>query len=189
VTWWAVVVVAGLFCWAFAEATIWPVMPDMALFLVVLFAPDIAFAALSAVAVGSAAGGFLGITLLRAGRSYPRPLTTARMEARTEYWLERGPVGLVYQLATAVPYKVFVAAAAVRGFRRSTWAALTILFRGARMALVAAFAVVADSTVRSLAPGDVAVAKLGVAVASSALFLIMWRLAYAVWSRPAKAHP
>ena len=52
-----------------------------------------------------------------------------------------------------------------------------------------AFAVVADSTVRSLAPGDVAVAKLGVAVASSALFLIMWRLAYAVWSRPAKAHP
>lgn len=186
-SWWVIPVAAGLFCWALAEATIWPVMPDLALFMVVLFAPDFALIALAAVSIGSAIGGSVGITLLRRGLIYPRPLTTARMEEATKRWLERGPGGLVFQLATAVPYKVFVVEAARRGFGRWTWAALTTLFRGARMALVTALALATDLAVRWFGSGGAVPEKLSIAAVAGVVFLVMWRIAYVFWSRPAQA--
>ena len=184
---WLLVLVIILFCWSVAEAMVWPVIPDAALAATVFFLPDLAPVALVAIVAGSASGGFIGITLLRAGRRYPLPMMTERMEARVERWLSKGPVGLIYQPPTAVPYKVFVVEAARRGFRRSTWAVLTVLFRGSRMALVAMAAIGAGSLVESLAPDAVVGTKGIVSAIAAVVFLAGWRFAYVMWNWPQTA--
>ena len=181
---WPVTVLVVLFFWSVAEAMLWPLIPDAALAATVFFAPDLAPVALPTVVLGSAIGGTIGITLLRSGRRYPLPMVTGRMEVRVKRWLEKGPVGLIYQPPTAVPYKAFVVEAARRNFSRSTWAALTVLFRGARMALVTLAAFGAARLAESIAPEEVIATKAVVAGVIAIIFLAGWRLAYVMWSRP-----
>ena len=185
--WWLLTLLAVLFLWAVAEVMMWPIIPDAALAATAFFLPEMAVPGLVGVVVGSAIGGAVGITLIRSGRSYPLPMVTARMEMRVERWLGKGPLGLMYQPPTAVPYKVFVVEAARRGFHRSTWAALTILFRGSRMAFVTLAAVGSGRLTESLAPDSVLTTKLVIAGIAAGVFLAGWRLAFVIWSRPQTA--
>lgn len=173
-----------LLLWALAEAFSWPIVPDAALAAAVFMFPAVAAWGTLAVVVGTAMGGAAAIVLYRRGHRWPLPVVTDRMRRRVSRWLDSGPRGLVYQSLTAVPYKVFVVDAARRDIAVATWALLTVVFRGPRMAAAAAVAALAAHGVeRTLPPGLLVSAKIVLLVVAIIVFLIGWRLAWRFWAR------
>jgi len=182
-----VIVLIGLFVWSFAEAFVWPVVPDAAMAVVAFLVPEWAIASVLALAVGSVVGGVLGVALGRAGRSWPLPMVTGRMQQLVAEWLDAGAFGLVYQPLTAVPYKAFVVEAAERPIGLAAWGWATALFRGARMTVIAAVAVGTAAMLNRWVPaGSLAVVRTAVVAGAIALFLIGWRFAFRSWQRREK---
>jgi hypothetical protein len=180
-----VAVLVLLFVWATAEAFAWPVVPDAALAVVAFMAPQLALPALGAVVMGTTLGGAIAISAWRRGVRWPLPMATDSMRTRVHRWLDNGPVGLIYQPLTAVPYKVFVVDAAWRDFSVGTWAALTAGFRGARMLAVTVISVFTATVVSNLAePDDVLGWKLAMLGAGTLIFLAGWRIVWVMWSKP-----
>lgn len=174
----------GLFAWAFAEAYVWPVVPDVALASAVLLVPDGTVWFAAATVTGSAVGGATAMTAYRRGLRWPLPLVTPRMRSKVATWLDRGAVGLMYQPLTTVPYKVFVVEGAVRGLDLAVWTSWTVVFRGARMSAVAVFAVLASGLVAATAPaGIVPTVRLAILGVGLVLFLMGWRGAWRFWAR------
>ena len=179
------VVLALLVLWAAAEAFAWPIVPDAALAVVVFLAPNLAVPALAAVVIGTTLGGAVAITVWRRGVRWPLPMATDSMRTRVNLWLDRGPVGLIYQPLTAVPYKLFVVDAAGRDFSVHTCAALTAAFRGARMLGVTVVSAITATLVSNLVTAESLVAwKLVMVGVGTAIFLTGWRMVWVMWSKP-----
>jgi len=173
-----------LLLWALAEAFSWPIVPDAALAAAVFMFPAVAAWGTLAVVIGTAIGGAAAIMLYRRGHRWPLPLVTDRMRRRVSHWLDSGPRGLVHQPLTAVPYKVFVVDAAPRDIGVASWALLTVVFRGPRMAAAAALATLAARGIeRIVPPGMLVSAKTVVLVLGTGVFLVGWRLAWRFWAR------
>jgi membrane protein YqaA with SNARE-associated domain len=188
--WWVAGIALGLFVWAFAEAYIWPVVPDAALASAVFLVPEGIEWFAGATVAGSAVGGATAMAAYRRGMRWPLPLVTPRMRSKVATWLDRGAVGLVYQPLTTVPYKVFVVEGAGRALGLAIWTLWTVVFRGARMSVVAVLAVLASGLVDVIAP--IASARLALLGVGLALFLMGWRAAWQFWARsedPESVHP
>ena len=177
-------VVLGLFVWAFAEAYVWPVVPDVALASAVFLIPDGAVWFVSATVTGSAVGGVAAMTTYRRGLRWRLPLVTQLMQSKAAGWLERGAIGLMYQPLTTVPYKVFVVEGAVRGVGLAAWTFWTVVFRGARMSVVAVLTVVASDLVGAIAPAEIApTARLVILGVGLVFFLLGFWATWQLWSR------
>ena len=182
--WWVTGIALGIFVWAFAEAYVWPVVPDVALASAAFLVPEGAAWFAAAAVVGSAVGGATAMTAYRQGLRWPLPLVTPRMRSKVATWLDRGAVGLVYQPLTTVPYKVFVVEGGGRCLGLAAWTLWTVVFRGARMSGVAVLAVVASGLVGAIAPaGIVANVRLALLGVGLVLFLMGWRAAWRFWAR------
>jgi hypothetical protein len=182
------VILSALFIWAMAEAFSWPVVPDAALAVFVFWVPELATPAAAVVIIGSAVGGALAIRLYRRGHRWPLPAVTDRMTERVAEWLDRGPIGLVHQPLSAVPYKVFVVDASGRDIGVTTWVMLTVAFRGPRIAATAAFAALGAHGIEQVVPGTIEWPAKAVALTAwLVVFAIGWRLAWSAWARDADA--
>lgn len=182
---WAIAAIAVvLVLWAFAEAFVWPVVPDIALAGAAFLVPDGAVVFAAAAVVGSTIGGVTAMTAYRSGWRWPLPFVTERMTEVVAEWMEKGSLGLVHQPLTAVPYKVFVVEGAQRGLPRTSWAWWTAVFRGARMAAVAFGAVVASEAVARLALTNLTGARIAMLAVGLVVFFVGWRVAWVMWSKP-----
>lgn len=182
-SWVILAATVALFIWSFAEAFAWPVVPDVALATAVFLAPGEAVVFVAATVVGSVAGGATAMRAYRFGRRWPLLLVSAAMEDRVAAWLNRGPVGLIHQPLTAVPYKAFVVEGARRGFGPSSWALWTGVFRGARMTTVAGVAALMSVAVDEIFPSATTSARLATLAIALALFGVGWWLAWKLWAR------
>ena len=90
----------------------------------------------------------------------------------------------MYQPLTTVPYKVFVVEGAVRGVGLAAWTLWTVVFRGARMSVVAVLTVVASDLVGAIAPAEIApTARLVILGVGLVLFLLGFWGTWQLWSR------
>lgn len=127
--------------WGFAEALLFPVIPDFAIAPLALAAPARALLlALYAVA-GSIAGGALaylvGASSLGPLVATHLPLVTDRMGAFARDALAAGPEGVLRQPLSGVPFKVFAYQAAGAGAGALSFLWFSLLARGARLVAVA----------------------------------------------------
>lgn len=129
---------AGMVVWSFAEALVWPIIPDASLALLVLARPRRWLVLTVSAVAGSVAGGAAGVIAGVRGLVWPLPLTTPRMATSVEGWLAGGADGLAHQPLSGVPYKVFVAEAPEAGVSVAQFIAGTLQYRAPRLVLVAA---------------------------------------------------
>ena len=126
------------FAWGFAEALLWPVIPDFAVAPLALASPaSFAWLAFGA-AAGSVAGGAVAYVLggLGVGAAH-LPLVTPRMAATAAGWLAAGPAGLLRQPLSGIPYKAFAYQAAAAGNSLPGFLGYTFIARGFRLLVVA----------------------------------------------------
>ena len=133
----------AMFAWAFAEALVWPIIPDASLAMLVLARPRRWFVLGMTAVAGSVAGGAAGVLAAAQGLSWPLPLTTPRMVTSVEGWLTAGADGLAHQPLSGVPYKVFVAEAPQAGISAWDFVVGTLQYRAPRLVAVAAITAVA----------------------------------------------
>ncbi len=188
-TWLLATCALMLFIWAFTEAFVWPVVPDVALASLAFLAPEGAWLFVGAAVGGSMAGGAAAMVAYRMGWRWPLPLVSDAMRARVEHWLERGPIGLVNQPLTAVPYKAFVVEGARRRLAVAPWVMWTGVFRGARMASVAVLAWIGSVLVGHVFAENAAQASVIILAIGLVVFVIGWRLAWRLWSGRESASP
>ncbi len=122
-----------IFVWAFAEAFMWPLIPDSALMALAFAAPAAIWRLWAMCAAGSVAGGVTGVLLGRIGLSWPLPLVTDRMRQATSGWMADGASSLIHQPFSGVPYKAFVSTAGSVDIEVVDWALWTAVTRGGRM--------------------------------------------------------
>ncbi|MFF5334999.1 lysophospholipid acyltransferase family protein [Streptomyces sp. NPDC013181] len=129
--------VALAFCWAFAEALSWPLMPELLLGAVCVAVPRAALRLSLGALAGSLAGGLLALHLAAAGVALPAPLTTDRMRAqvRAELAVE-GASAVRHQPWNGIPFKVYGAEAGRASVPAADWLAASAAARGARTVTV-----------------------------------------------------
>ncbi|MFE6763624.1 lysophospholipid acyltransferase family protein [Streptomyces sp. NPDC057689] len=121
------------FCWAFAEALSWPLMPELLLGAVCVAVPRAALRMSLGALAGSLAGGLLALHLAAAGVHLPAPLTTDRMraEVRAELVVE-GASAVRHQPWNGIPFKVYGAEAGRASVPAADWLAASAAARGSR---------------------------------------------------------
>ncbi|MFF3173757.1 lysophospholipid acyltransferase family protein [Streptomyces sp. NPDC057900] len=121
------------FCWAFAEALSWPLMPELLLGAVCVAVPRAALKMSLGALAGSLAGGLLALQLASAGVQLPAPLTTDRMRAEVRHELAlEGASAVRHQPWNGVPFKVYGAEAGRAGVPTLDWLAASAAARGSR---------------------------------------------------------
>ncbi|CAN5243144.1 hypothetical protein BH23ACT9_BH23ACT9_10310 [soil metagenome] len=124
--------------WAFAEATVWPLVPDLLLAGTVVAMPALALRLTVAATTASALGGGAALLLGRAGWEWPLLAVTPRMPIEASAAIAAdGAAGMLTQPLSGIPYKVFNAAAVHTDVDIAAWMGWTVLARGARMGAVA----------------------------------------------------
>jgi membrane protein YqaA with SNARE-associated domain len=134
---------ALIFTWAFAEATIWPLMPEALLVPLAVLQPLRAVAHLPSAIAGSACGGILNYTVTRnlKSSSFLRhiPLVRPSMIGQCQQWLAiEGTSGVRHQPTSMLPFKVFAAVAGEMKLPLLSFIAKATLVRAARFALATA---------------------------------------------------
>ena len=128
---------ALVFIWSFAEATVWPVMPDAAL-VPLAAARSAAWWRLVLVAtLGTLVGGLVSYLV---GRVRPAeallarlPLVRPAMARQARAWLAaEGAAGLRHQPLSGLPYKVFAVQTGALGLPLGPFLGWTLLARGSR---------------------------------------------------------
>lgn len=121
------------FCWAFAEALSWPLMPELLLGTVCVAVPRAALKMSLGALAGSLAGGLLALQLASAGVHLPAPLTTDRMRAEVRHELAlEGASAVRHQPWNGIPFKVYGAEAGHAGVPASDWLTASAAARGSR---------------------------------------------------------
>lgn len=144
-----------LFLWAVAEALVWPIVPDFALFPLLLVAPTRAAAMVSVTAAGSVVGG-LAAYVVGASAAGPSllaaaPLVSDQMVAAAAQMLrDDGALGLLGQPLSGIPYKVFALQAAGADVAVPGYIVMSVVARAGRFLVVALLAVLLSSILRPL---------------------------------------
>ncbi|MCM2411506.1 MULTISPECIES: lysophospholipid acyltransferase family protein [unclassified Streptomyces] len=121
------------FCWAFAEALSWPLMPELLLGAVCVAVPRAALKMSAGALAGSVAGGLLALQLASAGVQLPAPLTTDRMRAEVRRGLAlEGASAVRHQPWNGIPFKVYGAGAGHAGVPAADWLVASATARGSR---------------------------------------------------------
>jgi 1-acyl-sn-glycerol-3-phosphate acyltransferase len=122
------------FAWGFAEAVVWPLVPELFVALVALALPKSAPRLALAAAAGSLAGGLAAYAIGAAGLHPPAPLTTPRMHAVAAAQLDaEGAAALRHQPFSGIPYKVYAVRAGAGDVPVASFAAWTVAARGGRI--------------------------------------------------------
>ncbi len=131
---------AAVFLWAFAEATFFPLPPEILLVPLIVCAPDGWFPLVVASLAGSLAGGAVGFSFARLRPERARTLlvripgVAPGMVTKAERWIGRQGVGAVaFSAWTGVPYKIF---AVLSGAAEHAWVPFigaSVLARGLRV--------------------------------------------------------
>ncbi|MGH2775703.1 MAG: YqaA family protein [Actinomycetota bacterium] len=132
------------FMWGFLEGFLWPIIPEFVLVPLAFVAPRRSVVLVGSTLAGSVCGGMLAyvLSLTVAGpwmleRAW---LVTDPMRAAATSWLEQsGPLGLLHQPLSGVPYKVFGLQAGAH-MDPVSFAVVSSVVRGGRMAVVALIA-------------------------------------------------
>jgi len=134
----------GLFAVAFAEASFFPVPPDLLLIPLALLNPRLALWYAFVCTVASVAGGVFGHYLgSRAGRPLLNRLFSARSIERVDVLFSRyGGWAVGIAAFTPIPYKVFTIAAGAFGMDRAPVIIASVIGRGGRFFLEAALIMV-----------------------------------------------
>jgi membrane protein YqaA with SNARE-associated domain len=117
---------AGLvvcFVWAIAEATVWPVIPDVALFLLIIAVPQRAFKLALATATGSAIGGMMTVSVSALAPSVALamvlhvPLIHVRSIATVHQYLGSHSllIAFLHQPWSGIPFKLWAVLAVAGG--------------------------------------------------------------------------
>lgn len=170
--------------WAFAEATVWPLIPDLLLAGLVFAIPALAPRLVAVAAGASAIGGAMAVTLGRAGLGWPLPAVTSAMRQQAlDAISQEGARGLLAQPLSGVPYKAFNVAAAATDIDVAAWMGWTLTARGLRMAVVALVAGAAGRVLWSTRVPDGWAPRIHalVVLAGLILFVLGWTAVLLWW--------
>ncbi len=141
------------FCWALAEATVWPILPDFALGPLAAVRPSSWPSQVIGASLGTLIGGALTYCVgWRApGLVERQPLVTPRMRALVAGWFAaEGARGVLHQPLAGVPYKAFAREAGRRALPLGPFLAWTLVGRGARFVGVGAIGALVGTRARPL---------------------------------------
>jgi 1-acyl-sn-glycerol-3-phosphate acyltransferase len=125
--------------WAFAEAMVWPFVPEVALFPLLLAAPAAMFRLVPTAVLASMVGGLCMLTLGVLGSAPPAPLITERMRAEVAVQVAaEGAAAVRHQPLSGIPFKVYAAEAGRAGVDPLIFLTTAVEARGTRIALVGA---------------------------------------------------
>lgn len=125
------------FGWGFAEALVWPLVPELLVALVAVAAPRSGPRLAAVAAAGSLVGGMTAYALGAAGVHPPAPLTTPKMHAVAAARLDaEGSAALRHQPFSGIPYKVYAVRAGERRTGAASFALWTLVARGGRIVAV-----------------------------------------------------
>lgn len=131
--------VLAVTAWAFAEAIVWPLVPEVALFALLVAAPVAALWLVPTAVLASMAGGLCALTLGVLGVAPEPPLVTDRMRAEVTAQVEaEGADAVRHQPLSGIPFKVYAAEAGRAGADPLTFLTTAVEARGTRIALVGA---------------------------------------------------
>ncbi len=131
---WGVVAVAQ---WSFAEGLWWPLVPEVALFIVLLAAPQRWRVLIPVAVLANVAGGLATLILTGSGISTPQPLVTDQMRQTVSTQVREGGVAAVeHQPLAGIPFKVYAAEAGRVGLHPVEFARESLLVRGTRIAVL-----------------------------------------------------
>jgi membrane protein YqaA with SNARE-associated domain len=144
--------VPALFCLALAEASFFPLPPDILLIALALGAPDHALWYALVCTLGSTVGGMLGYGIGRVGgRPLLDRLVAKEKTRRIHEYFERYEAWAIGIAGfTPVPYKVFTISAGAFWINFPRFVVASVLSRGARFFLVAGLIMLFGDTVRDL---------------------------------------
>ncbi len=163
--------------WAAAEALSWPVIPELAVALLVLAVPRRAPRLAAAAMAGSTLGLLAAYGIAAAGVQLPQPATTPAMRTAVRASYDASPAFTATrgQAMSGIPGKVYAAEAGARGADRSDVLAGWLVGRGSRLLVVAALAAVAGSLLRGPLLAPAVVIGLSGFLAGWARVLAGWR--------------
>jgi 1-acyl-sn-glycerol-3-phosphate acyltransferase len=131
---WGPVVIA---VWAFLEAISWPLVPELALLVVLLAAPHLWRRLIPVAVVANLAGGLVAFALAGNGIAPPTPLTTVEMrELAGRQVAAEGAVALRHQPLSGIPFKAYAVEAGRAGVDPFAFAAEALRARGIRIAVI-----------------------------------------------------
>jgi 1-acyl-sn-glycerol-3-phosphate acyltransferase len=129
--------VAVVAAWAFGEAVVWPLVPELVLFALLLAAPRAALRLIPTAVLASMVGGLCTVALGAAGTVPPAPLVTDRMrDAVAVHVAGEGPAAVRHQPLSGIPFKVYAAEAGRAGVDPAAFLTTAVQVRGLRIALV-----------------------------------------------------
>ena len=99
-----------VFAWALAEATVWFIIPEFLLMLLIFMKIHRKFDLVKYDILGTIAGTLLGLLWRLSDSGFLRlPYIRPRMLEQVDIWFQQhGLLGLLYQPFSGVPYKVFI---------------------------------------------------------------------------------
>jgi membrane protein YqaA with SNARE-associated domain len=134
VSWLGVALVAA---WAFAEAVVWPLVPELVLFALVVAAPRAGLRLVPTAVLASMAGGLVTLAL---GAVAPHaPLVTDRMRVQVHAEVAaEGAAAVRHQPLSGIPFKVYAAEAGRAHVAPLPFLGAAVTHRGMRIAFVGA---------------------------------------------------
>lgn len=131
---WGIVAVAQ---WSFAEGLWWPLVPEVALFIVLLAAPKRWRLLIPVAVLANVAGGLATLILTGSGISTPQPLVTDEMrQTVTAQVRAEGVAAVEHQPLAGIPFKVYAAEAGRVGLDPVAFARESLVVRGTRIAVL-----------------------------------------------------
>ena len=131
--------VALVATWAFAEAVAWPLLPEMALFVLAVAAPRAGLRLVPTAVLASMAGGLCTLAMGASGAAAPAPLVTDRMRAEVAAQVRyEGAEAVRHQPLSGIPFKVYAAEAGRAGADPLHFVGTAVEVRGLRIAAVGA---------------------------------------------------
>ena len=165
---------AFVVAWAIGEAVVWPLVPELAVFALVLAAPRAGLRLVPAAVLASMAGGLLTLGLAAHGAAPDAPLVTDRMreQVRVQTAAE-GAAAVRHQPLAGIPFKVYAAQAGRSGVSPGPFLASALTHRGLRIAGVGTLCTLAGVALRRRPQRYPAVLALGLGAFAAGLSAVV----------------
>ena len=135
--------------WAFLEAIVWPIVPELLLVVLVLAAPAMWWRLTATALASGVLGGVLMLGVAGAGVELPQPLVTDRMRVTAAADVgEVGAAAVYRQPFSGIPFKAYATAAGEADVAPLAFAAHSSIARGGRFVLAVLVAAIAATAAR-----------------------------------------
>jgi 1-acyl-sn-glycerol-3-phosphate acyltransferase len=164
--------------WSFGEAIVWPLVPELVLFVLVLAAPRAGVRLIPTAVLASMAGGLCMLALAEGGAAPAAPLVTERMRVGVAQQIAaEGAAAVRHQPLSGIPFKVYAAEAGRAGIEPPAFLGAAISHRGVRIASVGTACALLGVVLRRWPERYLQVVGTG-----SALFAVGLTLVVAAWA-------